>query len=141
MGGHRLKICLRLPFSRGLHLSLLNYNAKTTNVSSRKKTIEQVLSASSTNHPKLYAPSDYPDCSGNARCFCIIRFSNCKYFYDKHHMCSSSRNSLLGMIPTHPAPGCANFGRDFFRGSVFVIMKILWGTILAQGHHYFPNSH
>ena len=41
----------------------------------------------------------------------------------------------------HPAPGCANFGRDFFRGSVFVTMTILRGTILAQVHHHFPNSH
>ena len=40
----------------------------------------------------------------------------------------------------HPAPGCENFGRDILRGSIFVIMTILRGTILAQGHHHFPNS-
>ena len=32
----------------------------------------------------------------------------------------------------HPAPGCANFGRDFFRGSVFVIMTILRGATIFQ---------
>ena len=32
----------------------IEYNVKTTNASNRKKTIQQVLSASSTNHPKLY---------------------------------------------------------------------------------------
>ena len=55
--------------------------------------------------------------------------------------CILARQTSLGPPPAHPAPGCANFGRDFFRGSVFVIMTILRGTILAQGHHHFPNSH
>ena len=46
-----------------------------------------------------------------------------------------------GYNTIHPVPGRANFRRDFFRGSVFVTMTILRGTILAQVHHHFPNSH
>ena len=52
---------------------------------------------------------------------------------------SETWNSVA--LPLHPVPGRANFRRDFFRGSVFVIMTILRGTILAQVHHHFPNSH
>ena len=47
----------------------------------------------------------------------------------------------MSWLTLHPVPGRANFRRDFFRGSVFVIMTILRGTILAQVHHHFPNSH
>ena len=79
------------------------------------------------------ASQDWPARRKNTsnHCFAFINtLQSCLLLFDK------TVNHLW-----HPAPGCANFGRDFFRGSVFVIMTILRDTILAQGHHRFPNSH
>ena len=69
---------------------------------------------------------DNVDLSG----FCLDLLDLCRIDFSVD--CPAGCWGEVGAI-RHPVPGRANFRRDFFRGSVFVIMTILRGTILSSG--------